>query len=237
MDLILGYLAGLLTLINPCVLPVLPIVLATALQSSRMGPVVLSAGMSVSFVTVGMGVAVFGRALGLRNETVAQAGALVMVAFGVIMLVPRLSAGFATATAGVSARADAGVEHVDRTSLRGQFVGGLLLGVVWVPCVGPTLGGAIGLANAGNSLAWAAAIMLAFALGISTVIVALAYGAGSVIRARHGAMRALAQRARPAMAVIFILVGLGLYFGVQKGIERWLLDHLPYWLQDLSVRY
>ncbi|MEL6841157.1 MAG: cytochrome c biogenesis protein CcdA, partial [Pseudomonadota bacterium] len=57
MDLLFGYLAGLLTLINPCVLPVLPIVLATALQAGRGGPLVLAAGMSLSFVIVGMTVA------------------------------------------------------------------------------------------------------------------------------------------------------------------------------------
>ena len=50
MEIVLAYGAGLLTLINPCVLPVVPIVLATALQASRFGPVALTAGMSLSFV-------------------------------------------------------------------------------------------------------------------------------------------------------------------------------------------
>lgn len=53
MDVILAYLAGLLTLINPCVLPVLPIVLATALQAHRLGPVALAGGMSLAFVGLG----------------------------------------------------------------------------------------------------------------------------------------------------------------------------------------
>ena len=56
MDIILAYLAGLLTLINPCVLPVLPIVLATALQASPLDPAALAGGMSLSFVTIGVGV-------------------------------------------------------------------------------------------------------------------------------------------------------------------------------------
>ena len=56
MDLVFAYLAGLLTLINPCVLPVLPIVLATALQASAPGPIALAAGMGISFVTVGIAV-------------------------------------------------------------------------------------------------------------------------------------------------------------------------------------
>ena len=237
MDLLLGYLAGVLTLINPCVLPVLPIVLATALQAGRTGPVVLAAGMSLSFVIVGMTVAVFGRALGIDELVVAQAGAVLMVAFGLVLLVPRFAEGFATATAGVSARADAGLDDIDRTGMRGQFLGGLLLGAVWVPCVGPTLGGAIALASSGDSLLWAAMTMLTFALGISTVIVLLAYGAQNAIQSRRDWMRRISTKARPLMGVIFVLVGLALLFNLHKYAEIWLLDHVPYWIQDLSVRF
>ena len=237
MDIILGYLAGLLTLINPCVLPVLPIVLATALQAGRTGPVVLAAGMSLSFVLVGMAVSVFGRALGIDEQTIAQAGALLMVVFGVVLLVPRFAESFATATAGMSARADAGLDEIDRTGIKGQFLGGLLLGAVWVPCVGPTLGGAIALASSGENLLWAAMTMLSFALGISTIIVLLAYGAQNAIQSRRDWMRSISSKARPAMGIIFILVGLALLFNLHKYAEIWLLDRLPYWLQDLSVRF
>ncbi len=237
MDLVLGYVAGLLTLINPCVLPVLPIVLATAMQTNRWGPVALAAGMSLSFVVVGLSVAVFGRAVGIDDVMISRVGAVMMVAFGLVLLIPRASAGFAMVTAGVSANADTGFDRIDRSSLRGQALGGALLGAVWVPCVGPTLGGAIALASAGQSVGWAGAIMASFALGISTVILALAYGAQSAIRARRDALRGLAMRARPVMGAVFILTGLAIWFHWFQAAEIWLLDTLPYWLQDLSVRF
>lgn len=237
MDLLLGYVAGLLTLINPCVLPVLPIVLATALQAGRAGPIALAAGMSVSFVIVGMTIAVFGRALGIDDQVMTQAGAVLMIVFGVVLLVPRFSESFATATAGFSQRADNGMDQIDRTGLKGQFLGGLLLGAVWVPCVGPTLGGAIALASSGENLGWAAATMFSFALGISTIIVALGYGAQSAIRKRRDWMRGMSGRAKPIMGAAFLLVGLALLFNLHKIAEIWLLDRLPFWLQDLSVRF
>lgn len=237
MDLLFGYLAGLLTLINPCVLPVLPIVLATALQAGRAGPLVLAAGMSLSFVIVGMSVAVFGRALGIDDLMIARAGAFMMVLFGIVLVVPQFSARFATATAGMSARADAGMDGVNRDGLGGQFVGGALLGAVWVPCVGPTLGGAIALASAGENLGWAAATMLSFALGISTIIVVLAYGAQNAIRARKAWLQAISGRVRMITGVIFIALGTALFFGLHQMAEIWLLDRLPFWLQDLSVRF
>ena len=237
MDLIFAYLAGLLTLINPCVLPILPIVLASALQVSRAGPLVLAAGLSLSFVVLGVGVSAFGRALGVDVDMIAFAGAILMIGFGVMMLIPQAADRFALATGSVGSLADAQLDHVDRSGLRGQFLGGLLLGAVWVPCVGPTLGGAIALASTGESLGWATLIMVFFAGGISTVVLALGYGAQSAIRARRDWLRSVAAKARPAMAVLFIITGLMLAFGLHKYAEIWLLDNLPFWLQDLSVRF
>ena len=237
MELVFGYLAGLLTLINPCVVPVLPIVLATALQASKWGPAALAAGMSLSFVTLGVTVAAFGHALGIDEQMVANAGAVLMIGFGLVLLVPRFSEGFATATGGFAARADAEIDQLDRGSLRGQFLAGILLGAVWSPCVGPTLGGAISLASSGQSLGWATAIMISFAAGVSTILLGLGYGAQSFLKGRQAMMRQIAVAARPVMGIIFVLVGIGILFKVHHMIEIWALDVLPIWLQDLSVRF
>ncbi|GAA6165677.1 cytochrome c biogenesis CcdA family protein [Pelagimonas sp. KU-00592-HH] len=235
MELLFAYGAGLLTLINPCVLPVLPIVLATALQASRLGPLVLAAGMSLSFVALGLGVTTFGYAVGLNEQDIAKAGAVLMMGFGLILLVPRFSAAFSTATAGVAASADAGLDQVDRSTPRGQFLGGMLLGAVWSPCVGPTLGGAISLASQGESIGWAAAIMVFFALGVSSIILGLGYGARSALMRRQALMRRIATSARPAMGVIFVAVGAMLFFEIHHILEAWLVMNLPAWFIDLSV--
>ncbi len=235
MDLVFGYLAGLLTLINPCVLPVLPIVLTSALQVSRFGPLALAAGMTVSFVALGLTVAAAGRALGLTEEVIAQGGAVAMVVFGLILMVPRFSAGFAFATEGVAGRADRGIDAVDRGGIGGQVAAGALLGAVWSPCVGPTLGGAIALAAQGGSLWQAGATMTAFAAGVATLILTLGYGARSALSRNRARMQRFATRARPLMGAVFALVGLALLFNLNHIAEAWLLDVLPYWLTDLSV--
>ena len=235
MEYLLGYAAGLLTLINPCVLPILPIVLATALQAGRLGPVTVAAGMSVSFVTLGLLVAVAGRSVGITEETLSNAGAVLMIAFGLVLIVPRFSESFATATAGMSARADAQIDTTNQDGLTGQFIGGVLLGAVWSPCIGPTLGGAISLASQGESLTHAAAIMVTFALGVSTIIVALGYGAQSVIRARQAWMRRIAWSARPIMGGVFIAVGLAILLKFHHTLEFWALELLPEWFTELSV--
>ncbi len=235
MELIFAYLAGLLTLINPCVLPVLPIVLATALQASRHGPLAIAAGLSLSFVVLGIAVTAFGHAIGLSIDDISRAGAVLMVGFGLVLLIPRFSAAFSTATAGMAAQADGQLDNVDRSGLRGQFVGGLLLGAVWSPCVGPTLGGAIALASQGESLGFATAIMIAFALGVSTIILALGYGARSALQKRQALMRKIATRARPIMGIAFIAIGAMLFFQVHHFIEAALIQIMPTWLLNLSV--
>ncbi len=235
MDLIFAYLAGLLTLINPCVLPVLPIVLASALQAHRLGPVALAAGMSASFVVLGLTVAAAGVAIGLDSDQLTKIGAVAMIGFGLVLLVPRLNAGFSAVTAGFSARADAGIDHVDRSGLAGQAIGGALLGAVWSPCVGPTLGGAISLAAQGQSIFWSGLVMTAFAAGVSSVILALGYGARAALQRRRDLMRRIAEKSKPIMGVIFLAVGLMIFFGLNYKIEGWVLNLIPIWLQDFSV--
>lgn len=235
MDILLGFLAGALTLLNPCVLPVLPVVLASAGSADRRGPVLLMAGMSASFVALGLVLSRLGPALGVTPETVSSAAALVMVAFGLVLLVPALNTRFATATAGLASRADRGFAQTEGAGPWGMVLGGALLGAVWSPCIGPTLGGAIALAASGSGLAQAAAVMLAFALGVSAVMLALAYGARAALQRRAATLRRLSAWAKPVLGVTFLVVGLGLWFELHHVLEFWALEHLPAWFNDLSI--
>lgn len=234
-ELLFAYGAGLLTLINPCILPILPIVLSTALSADRRAPLRLALGMSLSFVALGLSLSAAGPGVGLSPDAVARGAALVMAAFGLMMLVPRLSAGFASATTALASRADQNLAADWATSPKGQLLGGLLLGAVWSPCIGPTLGAAISLAASRQDLTAAALVMTAFAAGVSTLILLLAYGAKSRLQARKALIARLAPKARPILGGAFLAVGLFLWFGLNHPVEAWLLDTLPPWLTDLSV--
>ena len=131
MELVLAYGAGVLTLINPCILP---IVLAGALQASRWGPLALAAGMGLAFVTLGFAVIAAGHLIGLTEEMVARAGAVLMIVFGLILLIPQASARFATATAGFAERADTGLRETPTEGWQGQLPRRLPAGAIWSPC-------------------------------------------------------------------------------------------------------
>ncbi len=237
MELLFGYAAGLLTLINPCVLPVLPIILGSVLRHERLGPVALAAGLSVSFVVLGVAVATLGPAIGLDADRMAQIGAVAMIGFGLVLIVPALNVRFAAATAGLSGQADQQVGGMMHRGLGGHFAGGIFLGAAWSPCIGPTLGGAISLASQGQSLLWAATIMASFAFGTSTIILLLAYGAREAIARRQAKFRKLAENSKTIMAVALISVGLAILLGLHKLVEVWAIKILPIWFQDLSVAF
>ena len=235
MTYVWAYAAGLLTLINPCVLPLLPIVIAAAFQNSRLGPLALAAGLTVSFAVLGVSVTAFGHLVSVDGDSVNRVAAVMMMAFGVVLLVPRAQTALATLAAPLASRANSRIDTRERSGIAGQFGVGVLLGAVWSPCVGPTLGGAIGLAASGEGLGQAAATMLAFGVGVSTVLMALAYGSRQAVSARRERLAAWMPWAKPVMGATLLVVGIAVLFHIDRMIEGWLLDQMPIWLQDLSV--
>lgn len=237
MDIVFGYIAGLLTLLNPCVLPVLPVILITALNTHRLGAIYLCAGLCLTFVTVGMFVASLGPALGIDDVIISRVASMVMIAFGLTLLVPVFSQRFTLAASAASDGLSTKTASYEGDGLKGQFVTGALLGAVWTPCIGPTLGGAIALASAGNNTLWAMFIMLAFALGVSTIILVLGSLSREALMRNRDKMQRLSQLARPIMGGLLVFVGLFLLLGLHYTVERWAIENLPYWFQDLSITF
>jgi cytochrome c-type biogenesis protein len=173
--------------------------------------------------------------VGLTPEMVAQAGAVLMIVFGLVLMVPRLSSQFALATAGVSERADGGMQGWRNVAGRASSSAACCWARSGAPVSAPTLGGAIALASQGEELFRAFLIMVAFALGIGTVMLALGYGARSFFQKRMGALRQFAQKSRAILGAVFLFVGVAILMRWHHMAEAWLLDRLPIWLQDLSV--
>src|SRR3989337_33989 len=138
----LAFVAGTLSVLSPCVLPILPIVLGTASRGHGRGPAALPAGLAVSFTAIGLFVATIGFAVGLDTGVFRTVSAVLLIAVGVVLLVPKLQEQFALAVSPVSNWAGGYADTFTPGSLFGQFGLGLLLGAVWSPCVGPTLGAA-----------------------------------------------------------------------------------------------
>src|SRR5665213_3924507 len=96
--LALAFAAGALSTLSPCVLPLLPILVASALGQHRFGLWALAAGLALSFTAVGLFVATIGVAIGIDSTVLHRVAGAMLIVFGGVMAWPRLQSGFASAT-------------------------------------------------------------------------------------------------------------------------------------------
>ncbi len=233
----LGYLAGLLSTLSPCVLPLVPILIGTAAAAHALGPYALALGLMLSFSLVGIFLATLGASLGLDSDTFRNVAAVILIVFGIVLLSVKLQERFATATSGLSAAGDGLLSKLRLEGLGGQFVVGLLLGVIWSPCVGPTLGAATTLASQGQSLAQIALLMMIFALGAGTPLVALGSLSRATVMRVRGRMMQAGKLGKSLLGALLLLVGLAILTGLDKSFEAWAVRVSPQWLTDLTTRY
>lgn len=232
----LALIAGILSTLSPCVLPLLPIVLGTALGRHRLGPAALAAGLALSFVTIGLFVAVAGFAVGLDQELFRAAGAIVLVAIGCLLLLPRLQAQLASAAGPFANWVQPDTAGSSR-GLGSQFLIGLLLGAVWSPCVGPTLGAASVLAARAENLTLVALTMLAFGIGTALPLLAIGLMSREALVRWRGRLLAAGHGGKIVMGVLLIAVGGLILTGLDKRLEAILVDASPAWLTELTTRF
>ncbi|MGL5362565.1 MAG: cytochrome c biogenesis CcdA family protein [Bosea sp. (in: a-proteobacteria)] len=233
----LAGLAGILSTLSPCVLPLLPIVLGTAVSQHRLGPVALAAGLALSFVTVGMFVATIGFSIGLDAGVFRQAAAIMLIVIGLLLAVPPLQARVAAAAGPVSNWAEQRFGGMSGTGLSGQFAVGLLLGIVWAPCVGPTLGAASVLAARGENLGQVALTMLVFGIGAALPLMVLGLMSREALMRWRGRLMSAGGSAKTIMGLVLLGVGLLILSGLDKTFEAWLVAASPDWLTNLTTRY
>jgi cytochrome c biogenesis protein CcdA len=233
----LALIAGMLSTLSPCVLPLVPIVLGTALGEHRLGPAALAAGLAISFVAIGLFVATVGFAAGVGQDVFRYGSAVVLAAMGVVLLAPRMQAQLAVAAGPIGNWALNGAGNPSGRGLGGQFVIGLLLGAVWSPCVGPTLGAASVLAARAENLGGVAATMLAFGIGAALPLLALGMLSREAMMRWRGRLLAAGSGGKIVMGTLLLAVAVLILTGLDKRIEAVLVDWSPAWLTELTTRF
>jgi cytochrome c-type biogenesis protein len=230
-------LAGVLSTLSPCVLPLLPIVLGAAVSEHRFGPAALAGGLALSFTAIGMFVATIGYGIGLDAGFFRVAGALLLITIGTILLVPRLQTQFAAAAAPISGWTEKHFGGIETTGLKGQFALGLLLGAVWSPCVGPTLGAASVLASQGKDLGQVAIVMLAFGVGAALPLLLLGMLSREALLHWRNRLMEAGKGGKMLLGVLLVGVGVLIASGLDKRLETLLVEASPDWLTELTTRY
>ncbi len=234
--LFLSFLAGLITMFNPCVLPLAPVVVAGARAEDPRAPLALAAGLAVTFGVVGGIVSGFGAEIGAIAALRVPA-AIVVVLIGLVLVIPSLAHAFEEAMQRVSQRIGGSGSMSPAKGLLGQFGLGAILALVWAPCVGPTLGAAIVLASRSGTFALAVLNMMINALGAATSLLI----AGYLIRRLSVGGRKLTGRsaliARTALGGLLIIVGTISATGLDERVQSVINNHLPTWFIAFVTRF
>ncbi len=223
----LSLAAGALTTLSPCVFPILPLVVGGAVQGNRLAPLAMGAGMATSFALIGLLLGALGPALGIDSEHVRVFGAGLLIAFGLVMLVPVLNRRFTEWMLPIASGANAASARLDGGSLGGALLLGGVLGLVWSPCSGPLLASALTLvASEGGALRGALLLGL-FGMGAAVPLVAVAYASRSGFNAARGWVLARIEGIKKAFGVLILLVGIAILTGADKWLEAQIVGLLP----------
>lgn len=227
----LAWLAGVLSILSPCVWPLVPIVMASAAGKGRTGPIYLALGLSCAFALAGSLLTFLLLNAGLNPDAFRWIAAVLLVLIGVILIVKPLADWVSLRLSLFSSRLNLG--NPDASSAGGQFGVGMLLGLVWLPCVGPTLGAAIALASVGQDLVLAFIIMFAFGLGTACALIAAALVSGRLLRVWRPSMFHKVGIAKKLLGWLLLLLGLMVLTGFDKVLETFALQYLPDWALSL----
>jgi cytochrome c biogenesis protein CcdA len=236
-SLALAFIAGVLSVLSPCVWSILPVIFGAAASEHKLGSVALAAGLSISFVSIGLFAATVGYSIGLNAEVFRYVAAVLIIAIGAALLIPALQTRLAVAGGPIGNWADQRFDKMRSRGVSGQFWIGVLLGAVWSPCVGPTLGAASLLAAQGRDLPQVGIAMFAFGIGAALPLLALGLFSREAMMWWRNQLLLAGRGINASLGLLFVAVGALVLSGLDKTIETVLVDASPQWLTDLTTRF
>ncbi len=225
-QLFFSFLSGLLTTLSPCVLPILPFVIGGAIQENVLAPLYLSLGLILSFVTIGWSVSAFGSLLGFDSDTIRTLAGIGLCVVGIILLVPRLQESLTAILTPLAGRADKTLQRHHKKGFLGNVLTGVLLGAVWSPCSGPTLGSAIVLASTEGGGLKSGIMMFCFAVGAVAPLLAMSYGAQGFIQCHKGRIMNVVIASKKIFGATMVVVGIGIGLGWDKKLESYFVERM-----------
>ncbi|MFN6539698.1 MAG: cytochrome c biogenesis CcdA family protein [Nostoc sp. EkiNYC01] len=217
----LAFLGGVVNVLSPCVLPILPVLVGRSLQSHTYGPVVLVAGLVSGFALAGSSIGIVaswltGLANLLRNVAIA-----VLLCLGILAIFPKWSYRlFSYLPIG------SWVKEPTQIGLLGEFWLGTQLGLLWTPCAGPVLGGIIVLAAVNHQIVGAFGLLLAYGCGAGLPLLAIAYG-GRVLSRRLLNLRSHSAVLQRVGGVAILATAIAILLGWDVQIQLWLAPFFP----------
>ncbi len=221
-----AFISGVITILSPCILPVLPIVLAGGSSGGRARPFGVISGFVVSFAFFTLALSAIVQALGVPADSMRYVAIVLIAGFGVVMLVPKLREGFDVAVSRLTSKAGAGAPARRGGGYWGGVPVGLSLGLIWTPCVGPIMASVISLALTQRVDGGSVFVTLAYTLGTALPMLAVMLGGRALIAKVPGLSRN-APRIQKAFGLVMVAMAAVLALQWDRSIQAAVLRAFP----------
>jgi len=223
-----AFLAGIITVTSPCVIPILPIILGSALKRNRFYPLFMVLGLAFTFSLLGVVFGSLGSFVGIGKRTLETVAIILLGIMGLVIVIKPLGHLFSQWTGKLLAVAPA--SGPSESPLQAFFVGSTL-GVVWAPCAGPVLASILAIAAASKSVTTSFLLLFTYAVGAGIPMLLIAYGGQRALTGRRFVQH-YAETIKYVFGWILILTAILLYFGIFKKFEAFLLPYLPSYITN-----
>jgi cytochrome c biogenesis protein CcdA len=225
-DLVLALCAGVVTVVAPCTLPMLPILLgASAGQTGKARPALIALGFVVSFSAAALLLSAATRIFDFDPDSLRTSAVIVLLGFGLLMIWPQPFEWLSIQVGGLKNGRSAG-SHTVRQGNIGGFILGTTLGLVWTPCAGPVLGSILTIVATSKDSAWASLMLVVYAIGAAVPMLAIAYG-GQAVTTRVRSIARISPRLQQGFGVVVIAFAVASYFQYDTLIVAWLTRFYP----------
>lgn len=221
--ILFAFLAGVVTVLSPCILPVLPIILSSASGEGKKRPLGVIAGFIASFTFFTLFLSTIVRLSGLPADSLRSFSIVVLIIFGLTLLIPIFQSWLEILFSRLSSKMP--VVKGD-SSFFGGLIVGLSLGLLWTPCVGPILASVISLSITGEVTLSAFFITLAYSLGTSLPMLMIMTAGSTALQKVPWLVRrtALIQK---GFGLLMILTAVGILFNVDRKFQTFILQQFP----------
>ncbi len=226
-----AFFAGFITVTSPCVLPILPIILGSALKKNRLYPVFMVLGLAFTFSLLGVLFGSIGSVIGLGKHTLETIAIALLGFMGLVIVVKPLQLAFARFAAKTLECCRLAPRQTGSESALQAFAVGSSLGVVWAPCAGPVLASILALAASTQSAVASFFLLLVYALGAGAPMLAIAYGGQRALSGRRF-LQEHTEGIKQAFGWILILTAALLALGLFQKLEAALLPYLPSYITN-----
>ncbi|WP_340819452.1 cytochrome c biogenesis CcdA family protein [Methanolobus sp. WCC4] len=198
-----AFFAGIVSVLSPCVLPLLPIVLAYSTGSSKLRPLAIIIGLTLSFTAMGIAASVFGEYFLPHLGELRIIAEILIILMGLSMLMDKDIFSFLSQYTGKI--------HAEGKGLFGGLVIGISLGIVWIPCVGPILASILTLVALESDIIYGATLLIIYSMGFAVPMLLIAYSA-KLSGDRISKLSHMDIELKKIAGVILVVVGLWMVY-------------------------